>query len=119
MVKSQKKAMKCLMHSCQWSSSIVLANHNLRFTKRRQKKKAFFLSVITERRQRALTSIALMRIKELLSHHGSAGFCYCLHFVLFCQKLKIMSKVFVCFHTSNNQTKISKDLQMIALLLGY
>ena len=32
-------------------------------------------------------------IERLQSHHDSiAGFCYCLHFVIFCQKLKIMSK---------------------------
>ena len=34
--------------------------------------------------------------------------CYCLHSVLFCLKLKIMSKYLVCFNISKNLVKQSK-----------
>ena len=45
------------------------------------------------------------------------AFVIAYHILLFRQKFEIMSKIFVCFHTINNQAKISKDLQMIAFLL--
>ena len=63
-----------------------------------------------------LSRVIQVFFKGLLAHNSIAGFCYCLHFVLLCQILKMMSKNLCLLRISKNRHSPGFAL-VIALLL--
>ena len=56
---------------------------------------------------------------KLLSHHSIAGFCYCLHYVFFCQKLKIMSKILCNSFKMAAISKLSPQCYGVTVIVNY